>query len=216
MNVFLFHLLINIRSDQKQLLIQKLESELDQKMWIRLKKRKSKKMAKSRKRSRSGKSSPHTLCKRGYDAARAKFYKYPSAYANMYARGVCDGRIADPRSGQKRRSGSPKKSKKGSPKRTKAGQSMKRWQQEKWVDVCRKDKNGKHPPCGLRKGPNKKLYPYCRPSKKISNQTPRLASSLTSAQKKKMCQLKNKNPSKRVFVGPKPLKKSLKKRSSRR
>nr|BAR16535.1 hypothetical protein [uncultured Mediterranean phage uvMED] len=33
------------------------------------------------------------LCARGKAAAIRKFKKYPSAYANMYAAGVCSGRI---------------------------------------------------------------------------------------------------------------------------
>ena len=33
------------------------------------------------------------LCARGKAAAKRKFKVYPSAYANMYAAGVCSGRI---------------------------------------------------------------------------------------------------------------------------
>ena len=33
------------------------------------------------------------LCAQGKAAAQRKFKKYPSAYANMYASGVCSGRI---------------------------------------------------------------------------------------------------------------------------
>lgn len=33
------------------------------------------------------------LCAKGKAAARRKFKVYPSAYANMYASGVCSGRI---------------------------------------------------------------------------------------------------------------------------
>ena len=33
------------------------------------------------------------LCARGKAAAKAKFDVYPSAYANMYASGVCSGKI---------------------------------------------------------------------------------------------------------------------------
>ena len=33
------------------------------------------------------------LCARGKAAARRKFKVYPSAYANMYAYGVCSGKI---------------------------------------------------------------------------------------------------------------------------
>jgi len=33
------------------------------------------------------------LCPKGKAAAKAKFAVYPSAYANMYASGVCSGKI---------------------------------------------------------------------------------------------------------------------------
>tara|TARA_R100000655_G_scaffold109068_1_gene162551 strand:+ start:442 stop:606 length:165 start_codon:yes stop_codon:yes gene_type:complete len=33
------------------------------------------------------------LCAKGKAAAKRKFKVYPSAYANMYASGVCSGRI---------------------------------------------------------------------------------------------------------------------------
>lgn len=33
------------------------------------------------------------LCAKGKAAAKRKFKKYPSAYANMYAAGICSGRI---------------------------------------------------------------------------------------------------------------------------
>ena len=33
------------------------------------------------------------LCPKGKAAAKRKFKVYPSAYANMYAAGVCSGRI---------------------------------------------------------------------------------------------------------------------------
>ena len=33
------------------------------------------------------------LCAKGKEAAKRKFKVYPSAYANMYASGVCSGKI---------------------------------------------------------------------------------------------------------------------------
>ena len=42
------------------------------------------------------------LCPKGKAAAKRKFKVYPSAYANMYASGVCSGKIKDP-SGVKRK-----------------------------------------------------------------------------------------------------------------
>jgi hypothetical protein len=63
-----------------------------------------------------------------------------------------------------------------------------RWFKEKWVEVSKKV-NGKHPPCGRsdadgEKG--RKGYPKCRPSKKVSKDTPKVASSYDKKEKKAM------------------------------
>lgn len=55
-----------------------------------------------------------------------------------------------------------------------------KWLDEKWVDISRKDKSGKHPPCGAsakkgtRKKGQKKSYPKCRPAKKASRMSAKL------------------------------------------
>ena len=53
-----------------------------------------------------------------------------------------------------------------------------RWFKEKWVDV----KTGK--PCGRSKG-EKRGYPACRPSKRISSKTPKTVGEMTAAEKRK-------------------------------
>jgi hypothetical protein len=63
-------------------------------------------------------------------------------------------------------------------------EDLRRWFKEKWVDVSRKVK-GKHPPCG-RKSASGKAYPKCRPSKKVSKETPKTASSYNKKEKKAM------------------------------
>jgi len=63
-------------------------------------------------------------------------------------------------------------------------EDLRRWFKEKWVDVSKKV-NGKHPPCG-RKDADGKSYPKCRPSKKISKETPKIASSFDKKEKKAM------------------------------
>jgi len=65
-----------------------------------------------------------------------------------------------------------------------------RWFAEKWVDV----KTGKE--CGRQKGEKRKGYPACRPSKRISSDTPKTASELSSAEKEKF--KKEKTSSKRI------------------
>lgn len=50
-----------------------------------------------------------------------------------------------------------------------------------WVNICRKDKNGKHPPCG-RENATSKAYPKCRAAG--------VAGKMTDAQKKAACSQK--------------------------
>ena len=78
-------------------------------------------------------------------------------------------------------------------------EDLRRWFKEKWVDVSRKVK-GKHPECGRDKATNKS-YPKCRPSKKISKDTPKLASSFSKEEKKKISKKKRSVESKSKKVG---------------
>ena len=61
-------------------------------------------------------------------------------------------------------------------RKSKEGADLKRWFKEKWVDV----RTGK--PCGRQQG-EKRGTPYCRPSKRVSSETPKTASELTAAEK---------------------------------
>ncbi len=63
-------------------------------------------------------------------------------------------------------------------RKTKKGAALRRWFQEKWVDV----RTGK--PCGRRKG-EKRGVPYCRPSKRVSNKTPKTSGEMSSSEKRK-------------------------------
>lgn len=74
-----------------------------------------------------------------------------------------------------------------------------RWFKEKWVDVSKKV-DGKHPPCG-RKDADGKSYPKCRPSKKVSKETPKVASSYDKDEKEKMTQQKRRAEKKDPKVG---------------
>ena len=58
----------------------------------------------------------------------------------------------------------------------KSSGGLTRWFKENWVDV----KTGK--PCGRSKG-EKRGYPACRPSKRISSKTPKTAGEMTAAEK---------------------------------
>tara|TARA_A200000159_G_scaffold164544_1_gene194617 strand:- start:6876 stop:7310 length:435 start_codon:yes stop_codon:yes gene_type:complete len=70
------------------------------------------------------------------------------------------------------------------------------WFKEKWVDVSRKDKSGKHPPCG-RKDSDKGKHPKCRPSKRVSSDTPKTTKEMSSSEKKKSVKDKRKTEKKR-------------------
>lgn len=58
------------------------------------------------------------------------------------------------------------------------GASLRRWFKEEWTDV----RTGK--PCGRSKG-EKRGVPYCRPKKRISSKTPKTASEMSAAEKRK-------------------------------
>jgi hypothetical protein len=62
----------------------------------------------------------------------------------------------------------------GSVRKSEEGTSLKRWQKEKWVD----QKTGK--PCGAG-GKNE----YCRPTKRVSSDTPKTAGEMSSSEKKR-------------------------------
>ena len=78
-------------------------------------------------------------------------------------------------------------------------EDLRRWFKEKWVDVSRKVK-GKHPPCG-RKDADGKAYPKCRPSKKVSKDTPKTASSYSKKDKKAMTSQKRRAEKKNPKIG---------------
>lgn len=62
-------------------------------------------------------------------------------------------------------------------RKSKAGANLKRWFKEEWKDV----RTGKA--CGRRKG-EKRGTPYCRPSKRVSSETPKTSKEMTSAEKR--------------------------------
>jgi len=69
--------------------------------------------------------------------------------------------------------------------------ALDRWFKEKWVDISKKDKSGKHPPCG-RKDADKGKYPKCRPSKRVSKKTPKTSKEMSKADKEKASRAKSK------------------------
>lgn len=63
------------------------------------------------------------------------------------------------------------------------------------MDVSRKDKDGKHPPCGRDEAnTSSKGYPKCRPSKKVSSDTPKTSGSMSASEKKAATRRKRSKP----------------------
>ena len=65
-----------------------------------------------------------------------------------------------------------------------------RWFKEDWRDV----KTGKK--CGRSKGEKRKGYPACRPSKRVSKDTPKTTGEMSDAEKKKF--VRSKKSKKRI------------------
>jgi len=103
------------------------------------------------------------LCPRGYCTAKHTFEVYPSAYANGYATSVCKGKKSDAIGNIKSdNSYIDRLNKKQN--RIKKTNNLKRWYDEKWVNLCKKGTGpGGFDICGSGKGVNNlKEYPYCR------------------------------------------------------
>jgi hypothetical protein len=111
--------------------------------------------------------------------AKKKYKVWPSAYASGWLTKE-----------YKKRGGkfqTPSKS------RSRSKSLLTRWYEEKWIDVCYYPKKV---PCGRnqsREGP----YPYCRPSKRVSSKTPKLAKELKISEIKNLCRQKRKHPKSR-------------------
>ena len=70
---------------------------------------------------------------------------------------------------------------------------LQRWYKEKWVNAC---KWPQVVPCGRSDMANKMAY--CRPSVKVTKDTPKTIQSLTRAQINKRCKIKEKTPLVRI------------------
>ncbi|ABT16681.1 hypothetical protein ATCV1_Z547R [Acanthocystis turfacea chlorella virus 1] len=104
---------------------------------------------------------------------KAQVERWPSAYASGMV--VQKYKAAMAKKGKK-----PYKSSSPPKKKT----ALKRWFDEKWVDVT----TGKK--CGSVH--TSKYYPVCRPQKRVSEDTPRTVKELSKKQREKMIKLKQK------------------------
>lgn len=78
-------------------------------------------------------------------------------------------------------------------KKEKTKGNLSRWYKEKWVDACAWPKIKS---CGRTK--SKEKITYCRPSKYVDSNTPKLIQELTKAQIKSRCKRKKSSPKKNI------------------
>lgn len=83
-------------------------------------------------------------------------------------------------------------------------EDLKRWLKEKWVDISRKTASGKHPPCGRAKS-SKKGYPKCRPSVRVSSETPETSGEMSQGEKKAAVRQKRRAEATKKRKGKKPI-----------
>lgn len=70
---------------------------------------------------------------------------------------------------------------------------LRKWLKEKWVDISRKDKDGKHPPCG-RSDSSKGGYPKCTPAAKAKRMSKKDKKSATNRKRRAEKKNKSKTP----------------------
>lgn len=116
--------------------------------------------------------------------AKKRFKVWPSAYASGWL-------VRE----YKRRGGTylDEEEKKKKIKRSEPT-DLERWYLEKWIDVCRLPRIV---PCGRNKAVWSD-YPYCRPSKRINDKTPTIATELTQKEIRERCARKKYNPKIRI------------------
>lgn len=151
-------------------------------------KSKSKKTSKSRKSSQRSQPSNPQLYQQVLKKAKATFDVWPSAYASAWV-----VREYKKRGGKYKQSGKYKKSGRNSKKPSKSKPALRRWFDEKWIDVCHLPKIV---PCG--RSNSKRKYPYCRPLKRVNSSTPRTARQLSKSEIRRRCLKKRKNPYSKV------------------
>lgn len=127
------------------------------------------------------------LWNKALNEAKKKFKVYPSAYSNLWAAKK-----------YKEWGGKWKKEAKYKPKG-----ELGKWLKEEWVDISRKDKSGKHPPCG-RSDSSKGAYPKCRPKNK--------AKQMSKKEKSNAVKQKRNEPNPKSGKGNKPTRDNHKKK----
>lgn len=141
-------------------------------------------------------------------AAKRKYKVWPSAYASAFAAKW----YKDKGGGWKKKKKKKKKSEMilsliATAKKKKMKGGLGEWFREEWVDISRKDKDGKHPPCGRDKAKaNPSKYPKCRPKSEAKNMSKKEKQNAVKEKRRK----EKKNPKK--GKGNKPTRSNHKKR----
>lgn len=73
--------------------------------------------------------------------------------------------------------------------------SLGRWYKEEWINVCELPKIV---PCGRNKA-SMKDYPYCRPNKRITKDTPKTVGQISKQELQERCRRKKYNPTKKIL-----------------
>lgn len=126
------------------------------------------------------------------EEAKKKFKVWPSAYASGWM-------VRE----YKKRGGEFKDTEDNQKNKKKQDPSLlHRWFLEEWINVCELPKIV---PCGRPKS-SFENYPYCRPRKRVSPETPKTASELTAKEIKLRCIKKRQRPMDRIMDTTKPMK----------
>lgn len=147
------------------------------------------------------------LYKKVLNEAKRTFKVWPSAYASGWVvheykkrGGRYKSLKVKPKSHAPSKNKSSSKHKSHSRSRQRLdSHPLRRWFDEVWIDVCHLPKIV---PCGrqhLSYDTYEKDYPYCRPLKRITPNTPRTARELSRSEIKSRCRRKRKHPHKRVL-----------------
>lgn len=73
--------------------------------------------------------------------------------------------------------------------------ALNRWYKEEWINVCQLPNIV---PCGRNKA-SWKDYPYCRPMKKITKDTPKTVQEFSKTELEQRCRRKKANPIKKII-----------------
>lgn len=132
--------------------------------------------------------------------AKKRFKVWPSAYASGWLvktykqRGGKYKNGSRTKSKSKTRKSKTRKSRKSRKVSKTRISNLSRWYREKWIDTCKLPRKVS---CGRKKSA-KKGYPYCRPSVRVSPQTPKTVREIGRKELKRRCSRKRKNPYSRL------------------